>query len=494
MPSDVLPSSIATLSDLAAAVGDLVPRLVGPPVAVADLHHDSRTVEPGHGFVAIPGATADGHDFAPAAVDRGAVAVVGERLTAVAVPQLIVTDTRAALPRLAATVHHHPSRDLPVVGVTGTNGKTTVTYMLESIVRTAGGRPGLVGTVGARIDGRPVPLARTTPEATDLQRLLRTMTREGVDVAALEISSHALVLGRADEVRFAVVAFTNLSQDHLDFHGDLQSYAAAKASLFESRRAARAVIWADDSVGADIAASTDVPTTTVGFGTGVDVRGKIAEMSAAGSSMRIESVFGAAAFRLPLAGDFNVANALVAAGCGLELGYSLEAVAAGLEALTTIPGRFEIVDVGQPFTVVVDYAHTPDAIESALGAARAFATGRVIALAGAGGDRDRAKRPAMGAALAGADVTWITSDNPRSEDPQAIVSEVASGAGSAGELHIEVDRMRAIEAALAAARSGDVVLVLGKGHEQGQDAAGVILPFDDRDAAAAAIAGLREDR
>ncbi len=493
MPADPRsePTSV-TLSDLAAAVDALSPRLVGSSVTVDDVHHDSRDVEPGGCFVAIRGARVDGHDFAPGAAARGAAALVVERAVEADVPQLVVADTRRALPLLAATVHRHPSSELTVVGVTGTNGKTTVTRMLESIVRAAGLTPGVVGTVGALIGDEPVSVARTTPEASDLQRLLRRMVDAGVDIVALEVSSHALVMGRADAIRFELAAFTNLSQDHLDFHGDMASYAAAKERLFEPAMAHRAVVWRDDPAGARIVAQTVLPATTVGLEPGADVEGTLLASGPEGSSVLVATRHGTATLSVPMAGEFNVANALVASACALEIGIGLDAVVAGLEALAPIPGRFEVVDGGPPFLVVVDYAHTPAAIRSAIAAGRRLARGRVIAVVGAGGDRDPEKRPAMGAAAMTADLAVITSDNPRSEDPADIIAAVVAGAK--GPSHVEADRARAIEWAIAAARPGDAVLILGKGHELGQEVGGEVLPFDDRVVAAAALRELRGAR
>ena len=475
------------LSDLATAAADHHPRLVGPDVAVADLHHDSRSVATGDGFVAIPGASVDGHDFVDGAIACGAAAVVVEHEMAVDVPQLVVSDTRRALPMLAATVHGLPSKELTVVGITGTNGKTTVAHMVEAIATAARRKAGVVGTVGGRIGGEPIPLSRTTPEATDLQRLLRRMVDAGVDVVALEVSSHALVLGRADAVDFDVVAFTNLSQDHLDFHGSMEHYAAAKLRLFDPARARRAVVWIDDPVGADIAALTALDVTSVGRHANADVRGRVLGLTGSGSVIEVTSAWGSARIELPLAGGFNADNALVAVACALEIGIGLTEISEGLGRLGVVPGRFERVDRGQDFTVVVDYAHTPDAVAAMVTSAGELTRGKVIVVVGAGGDRDAAKRPAMGAAAATADVAVITSDNPRSEDPAAIIDAVVGGVPGDRAVRVEPDRAKAIAVAIAQARAGDIVLILGKGHEQGQEAAGVVVPFDDRLAAAAAL-------
>jgi UDP-N-acetylmuramoyl-L-alanyl-D-glutamate--2,6-diaminopimelate ligase len=473
-----MPGEGATLGEVAAALGATVE---SPQVMVTDVHHDSRRVGPGELFVAIVGATSDGHDFAAAAVARGAAGVVVERRLDLDVPQIVVADARAALAAAASAVHRHPGKRLRIVGVTGTNGKTTVTHMVEALCRDAGLATGLIGTLGARIGEDPVPLERTTPEASDTQRLFARMVAAGVDVVAMEVSSHALELHRADAIDFRVAAFTNLSQDHLDFHPDMEAYFAAKASLFTAGRAERAVVWVDDAWGERMAAASAVPVTRVGAGPGDDVSGTTLHTDAWGSDVRFAAGEKSCDVRLPLPARFNVANALVAAAVGLELGIPFETLCAGLARLPQVPGRFEAVAGERPFQVVVDYAHTPDAVAGAIGEARALVGGRVLALVGAGGDRDRAKRPLMGSAAAEADVTVVTSDNPRSEDPDAIVSEVVAGIPQTHPMIVEPDRRKAIGRILAEARPGDIVLVLGKGHEQGQEfAGGRIEPFDDR--------------
>lgn len=467
------------LSDLAEAVHGVV---VGSDrIPIRDVTHDSRQAGPGALFVAVRGFTTDGHLFVPEAVANGAAALCVEERQDAAIPQLIVTDGRTALPTLAATVHHHPSRRLRVVGVTGTNGKTTVAYLLESIALAAGLSSGVVGTIGARIAGRPVPVGRTTPEATDLQRLLARMVDQKVEIAAIEVSSHALALHRVDEVSFAVAAFTNLAQDHLDFHKNMDDYFEAKATLFESGRADRAVIWVDDPFGSRLAGRVTIPVTRVGMRPGAEVRATSVEVTPTGSRFELVLREGSRDVELPLGGAFNIENALVAAACARELGVGLDDIEDGLRTIPQIPGRFEKIDEGQDFAVIVDYAHTPEGIEAAVAAARSVSAGTVIVVVGAGGDRDRLKRPRMGRAAAGADVAIITSDNPRSEDPLAIIAEVVAGMGerSAG-LQVVPDRRSAIRTAVQAASAGDVVLILGKGHEQGQEIADRVEPFDDR--------------
>jgi UDP-N-acetylmuramoyl-L-alanyl-D-glutamate--2,6-diaminopimelate ligase len=475
-----MPSSRVSLGELAQEVGG---RLVGDPrIPVGDVTHDSRSAGPGVLFVAVRGFVTDGHRYIPEARAAGTAAVCSEQDPGDGGAAIVVSNTRAALAPLAARVHGFPSRKLSVVGITGTNGKTTATYLLEAIVSAAGLVPGLVGTVGARIGSKPVETPRTTPEASDFQRLLAAMVDGGVDVAAVEVSSHALVLGRVAATRFAAVAFTNLSQDHLDFHGSMESYFAAKASLFTPEFAQQAIIWIDDPAGRRLAQQTRLPVTTVGLGPEADVSARDLEMRLDGSSFVLTGAGEETAVELRLAGDFNVANALVAAAGAAAVGIGSDSIAAGIAAVGSVPGRFEVVEVGKEYAVVVDYAHTPDGVASVIEATRPLVgEGRVIVVLGAGGDRDRAKRPLMGAAASRADVVFLTSDNPRSENPAAIVAEVAAGAAEGdAEVNVEVDRRAAIRGALAAARPGDVVLILGKGHEPYQEFADRVVPFDDR--------------
>ena len=484
MPRD--PIALATLA--AAVSGQVVGDGAAP---VSDVRHDSRAAGPGDLFVAVRGLRTDGHRFLTAAVAAGAVAVCVERaVPGAGAPQLVVADTRAALGPLAALVHGDPSHRLPVVGVTGTNGKTTVTHLLEAIAAAAGLRPGVIGTLGARLDGRPVPLARTTPEASDLQRMLARMADEGVALVAMEVSSHALALRRVDATRFRVAAFTNLTQDHLDFHGDMDAYFAAKAGLFDPGRAADAVVWVDDPWGRRLLNHELGGAATTAGWDDADVTARDVVLGPGGARFRLVTPAGGVPVTLALAGRFNVANAVVAAACAHVLGVPLQAIAAGLAAVERIPGRFErISPAGGGPVVVVDYAHTPAGIAAAVAAGRELAAGRVIVVAGAGGDRDRDKRAAMGAAAAAADVAVITSDNPRTEPPAAIVAAVAAGARAAGggEVVEIVDRRAAIAAAVAGAGDEDLVLILGKGHETGQDLGDRVIPFDDRDEAREAL-------
>ncbi|NIA24190.1 MAG: UDP-N-acetylmuramoyl-L-alanyl-D-glutamate--2,6-diaminopimelate ligase [Gammaproteobacteria bacterium] len=473
----------ATLSTLAADVGG---RVIGPDVQIEDVEHDSRHVRPGTLFVAIRGFTTDGHRFVAAAVAAGAAAVCVEHPVQVPVPQLVVGETRAALGPLAAAVHGHPARKMDVVGVTGTNGKTTVTYFLDTILRSAGVHSALIGTIGARIGTETIPLQRTTPEASELQRLLARMRDERVEVVAMEVSSHSLVLHRVDGTVFRVAAFTNLTQDHLDFHQDMDTYFNAKTQLFSPEKANEAVVFVDDPYGARLAESTRLPTTTVGFRPDADIRAVSVHSGAAFSRFFLVGAEGRFAVHFPIGGVFNVANALVAAGCAHSVGISMDEIASGLGNVEAVSGRFEIVSGGHPVAVIVDYAHTPDGIEAAIDAARRAVPGRVIVVFGAGGDRDRRKRPFMGSAASSADVVIITNDNPRSEDPAEIADQVASGVVGSEAL-INLDRRRAIFEAVRMAEPGDIVLILGKGHEQSQEFANRTVPFDDREVARQAL-------
>jgi UDP-N-acetylmuramoyl-L-alanyl-D-glutamate--2,6-diaminopimelate ligase len=432
-------------------------------------------------FVAIAGARADGHDHAAAAVQRGAAGLVVERHLDIDVPQLVVADSRSALAVAASVVHRHPSRRLRVVGVTGTNGKTTVTHMIEAIGREVGLMTGLIGTLGARIGDVEVALERTTPESSDVQRLLGDMVDAGIEIAAMEVSSHALALHRADAIDFTIAAFTNLSQDHLDFHGTMEAYFTEKARLFTRERCGTAVVWADDPWGARLAAETDVDVVTVGRSDTADVYGEDIEARPDGSTFTLHAAGKVRRVRIPVPARFNVDNALVAAAVCLEAGIEFTVVCRALEALPQIPGRLEVVAGPWPFQVLVDYAHTPDAVAAVISEMKSLGSGRVLALVGAGGDRDEEKRPLMGAAAATADLAIITSDNPRSEDPAAIIADVAGGLRDDAGLVVEVDRRAAIRKAMDEAAVDDIVLVLGKGHEQGQEfAEGIIEPFDDR--------------
>lgn len=459
-------------------------------VEIRAVTHDSRQVVPGACFACIPGAVTDGHAHAPDAVARGAVALLVERPLPLPVPQARVPSVRAALGPVAATFFGHPSAAMRVLGVTGTNGKTTTTYLLEAIGRHVGtGRAGVIGTVGARVAGVEFATAHTTPEASDLQALLARMRDADASVVAMEVSSHALHQHRVDGVQFAAVCFTNLSHEHLDYHGTLDAYFEAKASLFTRVRTPAGAVNLDDGRGSVLTARAardgiDVWTYAVGEPHADLGATSVAFGARATRATLVDRRSGLAAeVALPLVGAFNLANALAAAATARAARMSFDAVVAGLSEPVVVPGRMEPVDVGQPFAVLVDYAHTPDALGRVLAAARPLAGpgGRVLCLFGCGGDRDPAKRPLMGAAVAaGADVAILTSDNPRSEDPQSIADAVLPGLAGAAAVHVELDRRAAIAATLGDAAPGDVVVLAGKGHETGQTAAGHTVPFDDR--------------
>jgi UDP-N-acetylmuramoyl-L-alanyl-D-glutamate--2,6-diaminopimelate ligase len=445
---------------------------------ISSIEIDSREVRPGALFVALRGQRGDGHAFVAQAIAAGAAAVLvedaytpalGASATVVHVP-----DTRAALSPLAAAFYGDPSQSLDVIGVTGTNGKTTTTRMIAAILGAAGTPCGVVGTVGAEFGDRSWPLSNTTPQPPELHGLLAEMRDLGARAVAMEVSSHALALDRVEDVRFHTGVLTNVTRDHLDFHGSLEAYAAAKRRLF--RMAHRAVLDLDDEYGrrwhGEIAAA--VPTLTYALRGSADIVPSGLAMTASGSTFSV----GETAFRVALPGRFNVANALAAIGAGRSLGLSDAQIAPGLAGLERVPGRMEHVGAGA-IDVVVDYAHTPDALENALRALRETAHGALAVVFGCGGDRDRGKRPQMGAVAAHyADRIYVTSDNPRSEDPQGIVDEIVAGIGT-HERVVELDRRRAIERAIGDARAGDVVLVAGKGHETYQIVGDRTLPFDD---------------
>src|SRR5437764_2157357 len=442
---------------------------------------------PGALHACVPGFSADGHDFAPLAVERGAAALVVERVLELDVPQLVVDSSRHALALAADAFHGHPSRELAVVGVTGTNGKTTTAFLVHAILEAAHGSAGLLGTIESRVGGAVEPVARTTPESADLQAMLRRMVDAGDRACAMEVSSHALELERVAGVRFAATGFTNLTQDHLDFHPDMEASFAAKARLF---RAAPAAINVGDEYGRRLAGMAAGPVLTYAAraDAGADVRPHAVEVGAGGAiALIVSTPRGPIPLDVRLRGGFNVENVLCAVTISELLELPHAAVRAGIAAVPGVPGRFEAVETGQPFTVLVDYAHTPDGLENVLRSAREITSGRLICVFGCGGDRDRGKRPLMGrVARRLADVALVTSDNPRSEDPEAIIAEIMDGI----PMESEPDRRAAIERAVGLARAGDVVVIAGKGHEQGQQFADRTLPFDDRTVAREALAGL----
>ncbi|GAC1326047.1 MAG: UDP-N-acetylmuramoyl-L-alanyl-D-glutamate--2,6-diaminopimelate ligase [Thermoleophilaceae bacterium] len=459
-----------------------------PEVDISALAYSSRSVSAGTLFFCVRGFNSDGHDHARDAVARGAAALVCERPLALGVPEVIVADVRAAMAPLAARFYGDPTAHLRVAGVTGTNGKTTTAHLIRAILEHAGIATGLLGTVTQVAGGRHEPAVRTTPEAADLQRLFREMVALGDGACAMEVSSHALALHRVDAIHWAVRVFTNLTQDHLDFHRSMDAYFAAKRRLFEGP--GPSVVNVDDEYGARLARELSAPLTYA-IDADAGLRARDVEFDTSGSRFVCETRQGAIEVVTRLPGRFNVSNALAAIAATGALGVEIETARDALAVAARVPGRFEPVDEGQRFAVIVDYAHTPDSIAGVLRAARGIARGEVHVVFGAGGDRDRGKRPLMGAAAAAnADRLLVTSDNPRSEDPEAIIDEVAAGAGRGAER--EPDRRRAIERAIEAAREGDVVVIAGKGHEQGQEfAAGRRLPFDDVAVAREALRALR---
>jgi UDP-N-acetylmuramoyl-L-alanyl-D-glutamate--2,6-diaminopimelate ligase len=482
------------VEELALAAGEA--RVVGDrSVEVVDLAYDSRRVGSGTLFFCFPGERADGHEFAAGAVGAGAVALVVERELDLDVTQVVVGDARAAMAPLAARFYGDPTAELRVVGVTGTNGKTTTAFLVREILEAAGISTGLLGTVKQVVGGAEESVERTTPEAIDLQRTFRRMLEAGDVACAMEVSSHAMSLHRADAIHFEVALFTNLTQDHLDFHTDMEDYFGAKRKLFEAGPGT-AIVNVDDPYGRRLAEEFDC-TTFSAEGVNADYTARDIAFDASGAQFTVNRrpmgrkrddesrnrpVDGEVRVRTGLPGHFNVANALGAFAVAEAMGVEGETVAAGLAKAARVPGRFEPIDEGQGFSVLVDYAHTPDSLENVLRAARRLTAGRVISVFGAGGDRDRDKRPKMGRAGAElSDLAVVTSDNPRSEDPEAIVAEVLAGTGGAAGVVVEVDRRAAIALALGRAERGDTVVIAGKGHEQGQEfEGGRKVPFDDR--------------
>ncbi len=461
-------------------LGKLIPG--APPsareVEIAGLAYDNRAVEPGSLFFCVPGFARDGHDFAADAVARGAAALVVERPLGLGVPEVIVTDAREAMAPAAAAFYGDPTAELRTVGVTGTNGKTTSAFLVRALLSAGGGSVGLLGTVKSVIGGIEQEVHRTTPEAIDLQRTFQRMLELGDRACAMEVSSHALALHRVDSIHFAAALFTNLTQDHLDFHGTMEGYFAAKRRLFVDLDPAASVVNVDDPYGARLAA--ELPSAvTFALRADADYRATDLVTGLRGSTFRVLAPDGELDCSSPLRGEFNVYNALGALATARALGIPADRCLAAIAAACEVPGRFQTVDEGQPFAVLVDYAHTPDSLENVLRAARELTGARLHVVFGCGGDRDRGKRPLMGEiARRLADRAIVTSDNPRSESPEEIIDEILQGAGPGVE-H-DADRRAAIERAIEGADAGDVVVIAGKGHEQGQEfAGGLKLPFDD---------------
>jgi UDP-N-acetylmuramoyl-L-alanyl-D-glutamate--2,6-diaminopimelate ligase len=494
------------LRDLLAGAGIATPDPPAGEVEIEALAYRSESVTKGALFFCVRGFTADGHDFAHEAVEHGAVALVCERPLGLAVPEVLVDDVRAAMAPIAAAFHGDPTRELRLVGVTGTNGKTTTAFLVRHLLERAGLQTGLLGTIWSVIGGRRREVERTTPEAVDLQRTFREMRDAGDVACVMEVSSHALELHRADAIDFDCGVFTNLTQDHLDFHGTLDEYFGAKRRLFVPHGGSPPhvpVVNVDDEWGArlaeELAESSHPELITFAVDREADLRAADIRSSASGSRFTCIGDHGTIDVVLALPGLFNVYNALGALGAARALGVEPAAAAESLADAPGVPGRFEPVDEGQRFSVLVDYAHTPDSLENVLAAARELLSqtdgGRLICVFGAGGDRDRDKRPLMGeAARRLADHVVVTSDNPRSEDPEAIVAAIVEGAERAASdstLDVETDRRAAIEHAVGVAQPGDIVVIAGKGHEQGQEfEGGRKVPFDDREVAREALRAL----
>ncbi|MGV9556038.1 UDP-N-acetylmuramoyl-L-alanyl-D-glutamate--2,6-diaminopimelate ligase [Streptomyces sp. NPDC003522] len=478
------------LAELAGQLGAEQPESAAE---VTGITHDSRAVRPGDLYAALPGARMHGADFATQAAGLGAVAVLtdptgAERAAATGLPVLVVDDPRARMGELAATVYGHPGRELLQIGITGTSGKTTTAYLVEGGLKKVG-ETGLIGTVEMRIGDERIKSERTTPEATDLQALFAVMRERGVEAVAMEVSSHALVLGRVDGCVFDIAVFNNLSPEHMEFHSGMEDYFQAKAQLFTPLRSRLGVVNLDDAYGRRLAREATVPVVTFSAEghPDADWRAVDVQVGPMDSTFTVLGPRGERiAARSPIPGPFNVANSLGAVVALVAAGLDPQTAADGVAAVPGVPGRLERVDAGQDYLAVVDYAHKTDAVESVLKALRKVTEGRLHVVLGCGGDRDTTKRAPMGAAVARlADTALLTSDNPRSEDPLAILATMLQGAASVpaherGEVQLFEDRAAAIAAAVGRARPGDTVLVAGKGHEQGQDIAGVVRPFDDR--------------
>ena len=495
------PEPQPSLDDLARELSAFGGRVIGDgSVRPAGVRQDSRAVEPGDLFCARAGLALRGSDFAADAVARGAVALLvgpGDEGLALGVPLLVVSDARRAIGWAAELVYGQPSRALSLVGITGTNGKTTTAFLVEHALLSLGRRPARLGTLGFSFSGRSEPARLTTPEADDVSRALAGVVRSGGTDFVMEASSHALALGRVDALAFEVAAFTNLTQDHLDFHDSMAEYGASKARLFAELSPAASVLNVDDPFGAELAGRARGRVVRVGRSAGADLRAEDATLDASGIRARVRSRAGLVSLESRLLGEHNLENLLVALGVLVALGHDVRAAARALGAAPQVPGRLERCDEdADDVRVLVDYAHTPDALARALDAARRVAEGEVVCVFGCGGDRDQQKRPLMGAAVArGAARAVITSDNPRSEDPAAIARAIEAGFAEGGAPYtVELDRARAIERAVLDAQSGDVVVVAGKGHEPCQIVGGERRPFDDRVEARRALAERRARR
>ncbi|MCL2614988.1 MAG: UDP-N-acetylmuramoyl-L-alanyl-D-glutamate--2,6-diaminopimelate ligase [Nocardioidaceae bacterium] len=500
-PSQPHEASLRYVVDALGALGQAAELRAGGSAdgSVTGICIDSRRVRPGDLYAAVPGATVHGARFVPQAAEAGAAAVLTDADGAPAaaeagLPAIVVPSVRRVLGAVSALVYGEPATSMRMIGVTGTQGKTTTTRLLEGALTSSGVRSAVIGTVGTRIADRDVKTALTTPEAPDLHGLFAVMRERDVEVCAMEVSSHALVMGRVDGVVFDVAVFLNLGRDHLDFHKDVEDYYQAKASLFTAERARLGLAFVDDDHGRRLAAEAPIPMRTFALETDADWRAVDLVQRADGTDFTVVTPAGdRVSAGVPLPGDFNVVNALAAIAAAAEAGLAPHQVARGIAAGQGVPGRLEQIDEGQRFEVFVDYAHKPDAVEAVLRTLRPVTAGRLVVVLGAGGDRDRGKRPLMGGIAADlADLVIVTDDNPRSEDPAAIRTEILAGAtGPAGVREIG-GRRDAIEAALRDAAAGDVVVIAGKGHETGQDVAGVVHPFDDREVAREVLRALMQ--
>ncbi|ANS75116.1 UDP-N-acetylmuramoyl-L-alanyl-D-glutamate--2,6-diaminopimelate ligase [Paenibacillus yonginensis] len=492
------------LKDLAACLAGSV--IIGDgSSSCQNIQIDSRKVVSGDLFICLPGHTVDGHDFAAQAEAKGAAALVVERhLPGSRLPQLLVKDARLAMAVLANVYFHFPSRKLKVIGITGTNGKTTTTYLLDSILEHAGKKTGLIGTIQRKVNGEAYPMSGTTPEALDLQSYLHEMVESKTDYCVMEVSSHALEQGRVKGTEFRTAIFTNLTQDHLDYHKTMEDYRAAKGLFFSrlgngyaEQEADRkyAVLNADDEASAYFAKQTAAEVLTYGVEKKADVQAFQIKVTARGTEFHVQSFAGAADITLQMVGKFNVYNALAAITAALLEGIPLETIKASLETVKGVDGRVEAVVEGQPYAVIVDYAHTPDGLENVLKTIKDFAEGRIITVFGCGGDRDKTKRPLMGGIAAKySNYVVVTSDNPRTENPQQILMDIEAGLKdpqtATTQYELIEDRREAIHKAIEMASPGDVVLIAGKGHETYQLIGGQVHDFDDRIVAKEAIRGL----
>lgn len=463
-------------------------------VSIKGISMDSRRVQPGDLYACVPGFKVDGHDYAASAIASGAVALVVERFLPLDVPQVKVVNVRQVMGPIASMVYGRPSEQLELIGVTGTNGKTTITYLIEKIAAKQNQKVGIIGTLGSRINGREIPGERTTPEALEIQKLLGEMVSEGVTIAVMEVSSHALDLGRVEGCEFDVGIFTNLTQDHLDYHKTMEEYLHAKSRLFANLKgeglSKLSILNGDDPVFPKLSHASSAPVVSYGIHNAVDYRAENVEVTAEGVRFQIRFKEGIQDICYATPGFFSVYNALAAFVWGVERGYAPKAVAEALAEIPGVPGRFESVRSGQPFQVIVDYAHTPDGLENVVRTARDFTQGRLITIFGCGGDRDRGKRPLMGeAASEWSDFLIVTSDNPRTEDPDQIINEVLAGVSGIDYVALR-DRREAIWTACRMAKPGDTLLIAGKGHETYQIFGTEVHPFDDREVAREALRGL----